>query len=159
MWGRALCGERVEKHNPFVWKERFSMLGAMALDEGIIASRVVEGSFTRELFLKFLHDNLLPCTNPYPAPRSIIVLDNARIHHSKEVVDLIESYGCCVEYLPPYSPDLNPIEQAWSVIKSYLRRIGLSYGSKAQQYYELYKACKVIIPEMTWGFFHHSGYI
>ncbi|KAG1777137.1 hypothetical protein EV702DRAFT_926733, partial [Suillus placidus] len=74
MWGRAFHGERVEKHNPFVWKERFSMLGAMALDEGIIATRVVEGSFTHELFIGFLHDDLLPCTNPYPAPRSVIVL-------------------------------------------------------------------------------------
>jgi transposase len=59
LWGRACRGERVEKHNPFVRKERFSMLGAMALDEGIIATRVVEGSFTRQLFLEFLRDDLV----------------------------------------------------------------------------------------------------
>lgn len=59
MWGGAFRGERVEKHNPFVRKERFSMLGAMALDEGIIATRVIEGSFTCELFLRFLHDDLV----------------------------------------------------------------------------------------------------
>ncbi|KAG2339649.1 hypothetical protein BDR05DRAFT_891333 [Suillus weaverae] len=59
MWGRAFCGERVEKHNLFAQKERFSMLGAMALDEGIIATQVVEGSFTCELFLGFLCDDLV----------------------------------------------------------------------------------------------------
>ncbi|KAG1872132.1 hypothetical protein C8R48DRAFT_566882, partial [Suillus tomentosus] len=59
MWGRARRGERVEKHHPFVRKERFSVLGAMALDEGFIATQVVEGSFTRELFLEFLHDDLV----------------------------------------------------------------------------------------------------
>ncbi|KAG1886270.1 hypothetical protein F4604DRAFT_1515202, partial [Suillus subluteus] len=59
MWGRAFHGEQVEKHNPFVRKERFSVLGAMALDEGIIATQVIEGSFTHELFLRFLRDDLV----------------------------------------------------------------------------------------------------
>ncbi|KAF9225129.1 hypothetical protein BS17DRAFT_700533 [Gyrodon lividus] len=66
--------------------------------------------------------------------------------------------GCWIEFLPPYSPDLNPIEQAWSVIKSHFQRQGISFYSAHSAYYELYKACKVITPEMTYGFFSHSGY-
>ncbi|KZP25005.1 hypothetical protein FIBSPDRAFT_734831, partial [Athelia psychrophila] len=62
-------------------------------------------------------------------------------------------------YLPPYSPDYNPIEQAFSAIKSYLRRKGLSFLTGHSLYYELYQACEVITPEMTWGFFSHSNYL
>ncbi|KIJ08665.1 hypothetical protein PAXINDRAFT_88541, partial [Paxillus involutus ATCC 200175] len=63
-----------------------------------------------------------------------------------------------LEYLPPYSPDLNPIEQAFSVIKAHLRRQGLGFYHSKSSYFELYQACKIVTPEMTWGFFFHSGY-
>jgi hypothetical protein len=59
VWGRAPAGTRVEKHNPFVRKRRFSMLSALALDHGIIASRVVEGSFRSDTFLEYLRDDLV----------------------------------------------------------------------------------------------------
>ena len=59
LWGRSQAGLRVEKHNPFVRKHRLSMLSAMALDKGIIASRVVEGSFTHESFAAYLRDDLV----------------------------------------------------------------------------------------------------
>jgi transposase len=59
LWGRTARGMRAEKHNPFVRKRRLSMLAALALDEGIIASRVIEGSFTRESFLEYLRDDLV----------------------------------------------------------------------------------------------------
>jgi transposase len=111
LWGRATVGERVEAHNPFVRKRRLSLVAAMALDEGIIASKVVEGSFHRDSFLEFLRDGVvstlayhlqtlwlitvfqLPMTTPYPGPRSVLVLDNARIHHAQEIEDLIHDYG------------------------------------------------------------------
>lgn len=67
--------------------------------------------------------------------------------------------GCRIEYLPPYSPDYQPVELAFSVIKAHLRRSGLSFFSKNAHYFELYDACNVITPEMTWGFFHRTGYI
>jgi len=98
-------------------------------------------------------------TTPYPGPRSILVLDNARVHHAQQIEDLIHDYGCRVEFLPPYSPDFNPIEQAFSVIKSHLRRIGLSFYHDKALYYEMYRACDTITAEMTWGFFRHLGYI
>lgn len=112
--------------------------------------------------------------NPYPGPRSVILLDNARIHHSDEIRELVASFGetsrkiatgttlitvtgCKIEYLPPYSPHYNPIEQAFSVIKSYLRRIGIGAYPTSAAYYELYSAFRIITPEMTWGFFRHCN--
>lgn len=65
--------------------------------------------------------------------------------------------GCRLEYLSPYSPDFNPIEQAFSVIKAHLRRIGMYRFPGNQLFYEMYRSCDVISPEMTWGFFAHSG--
>jgi transposase len=59
LWGRAAEGQRVEKHDPFVRKRRLSMVAALALDEGIIASRVVEGSFTRKTFMEYLRDDVV----------------------------------------------------------------------------------------------------
>ena len=59
LWGRAPVGKRVEQHNPFVHKRRLSMVAAMALDEGIITSKVVEGSFHRDTFLEFLCDGVV----------------------------------------------------------------------------------------------------
>lgn len=101
----------------------------------------------------------LPFMTPFPGPQSVLLLDNARIHHSDEVTALVHSFGCLIEYLPPYSPDFQPIELAFSVIKAHLRRSGLSFYTYNSHYYELYKACEEITPEMTWGFFRHTGYI
>jgi hypothetical protein len=69
------------------------------------------------------------------------------------------SLGCRVEYLPPYSPDYQPVEQAFSAIKSYLQWCELSFYMAGAHYYELYHACGQITPEMSWEFFQKSGYI
>jgi transposase len=114
----------------------------------------------------------IPLTNPYPGPRSVLILDNCNIHHADEIRELVEdqagehgcirnstellslSLGCRLVFLPPYSPDLNPIEQAFSVIKSYLRRYyhDLSLSVIAA-------ACRSITGEKAWGFFRASGYV
>ncbi|KAJ7577847.1 hypothetical protein C8J56DRAFT_798206 [Mycena floridula] len=98
LWDCGPVGHCVQEHNPFVCKSRYSLVGGMVLDEGIVAAWVVKGSYTRETFMKFLHEDVvrllstcflfapnsltnyfvqLPCTTPFPGPRSIIVMDNA----------------------------------------------------------------------------------
>jgi len=67
--------------------------------------------------------------------------------------------GCRIKYLPPYSPDYNPIKQAFSVIKAHLRQNSISFFQSDALYLEMYQACDTITPEMTWGFFAHSGYM
>ena len=56
--------------------------------------------------------------NPYPGDNSIIIMDNAKIHHDTDLISLLEGLGCHVVFFPTYSPDYNPIETAFSIIKS-----------------------------------------
>ena len=60
---------------------------------------------------------------PSLKPGMVLVIDNASFHKSKKIIDLVESVGCRVIFLPPYSPDLNPIEHYWAAIKSTIRKI------------------------------------
>jgi transposase len=63
----------------------------------------------------------MPLCAPYPGPLSVLVMDNARIHHGDEILELADRFGVQIEYLPPYSPDLNPIEEAFSQVKAFIR--------------------------------------
>ena len=70
--------------------------------------------------------------NPFPVPCSVLVMDNAQIHHNGRVANIVEAAGCLILYLPPYSPNLNPIEKGFSVFKSTLRRHeGLMTGGES----------------------------
>jgi transposase len=78
-----------------------------------------KGAWNRACFEAFLQDGLLPLLEP----GSVVVLDNARIHHGGEILALVERAGCSLLYLPPYSPDYNPIELVWSWIKHLVRAL------------------------------------
>ena len=69
------------------------------------------------------------CDNSYPGPLSVLVLNNAKIHHRGELLELSDRFGVCIMYLPPYSPDLNPIEEAFSQIKHFIRQNHDYYGA------------------------------
>ena len=60
--------------------------------------------------------------NPFPAPRSVLILNNAFCHRSQELKDICEEAGVVLEFLPPYSPDFNPIEESFSALKAWVRR-------------------------------------
>ena len=60
---------------------------------------------------------------PALKPGQTVIIDNASFHKSKKIIELIESVGCKVIFLPPYSPDFNPIEHLWAAVKSKIRRI------------------------------------
>jgi len=83
------------------------------------------GPINRDRFEQWVVEKLLPVLGEYALrqPRSIVVLDNATIHHSDEIVSLIESKGAIIAYLPPYSPDLNPIELMFSAYKRRFQRL------------------------------------
>ncbi|KAG2749003.1 hypothetical protein P692DRAFT_20654569, partial [Suillus brevipes Sb2] len=91
-YGRAPSGDRAQLTDVFVRGDRYSLCAAMTV-EGYIAAQVVEGSFDAQEFYDFVAEDVLPHMNPFPAERSIIVLDNCRIHHSEDLVDLVESAG------------------------------------------------------------------
>jgi transposase len=96
--------------------------------------------------------------NPYPAKHSVLVMDNARIHHNDDLVAAVEDIGGRVLYLPPYSPDLNPIETAFSAMKSWLRR----YRDFANYFDPKYLISVVLAqttPEIARKYFKESVYL
>ncbi len=93
-----------------------TILGAMSLN-GMEASMTIESATDRDVFLGFLDDVLCPVLRP----GQVIVMDNLSAHKVEGVRERIEACGASVLYLPPYSPDLNPIEKAWSKLKQGLR--------------------------------------
>ncbi|CAG8518813.1 17716_t:CDS:2 [Gigaspora margarita] len=82
--------------------------------------------------------------NTFPYARSVLILDNARIHHDDGLLEFLNAFGIRVEFLPPYSPDLNPIELAFSSIKSYLKRYQYFVESCSEHKYPLLVACSQI---------------
>lgn len=76
-----------------------------------------------QIFCTFVERNLLPQLLPFNGtnPRSVVIMDNESIHHVDDAIKLIEDTGALVHFLPPYSPDLNPIEEAFSKLKYFLK--------------------------------------
>jgi hypothetical protein len=85
----------------------------------------------------------MPLCSPFPGPLSVLIMDNACIHHGDEILELADQYGVRIEYLPPYSPDQNPIEEAFSQIKSFIWRNNNVFLSAEPHkiMYDLYVAC------------------
>ncbi len=100
----------------------WSVLPASTIDGYLPCTGIREGWFNGEAFFRWLADELLPLCSPFPAPKSVIIMDNASIHCNARIEELITSHGCEVRYLPPYSPDFNPIELSFSVLKAWIRR-------------------------------------
>jgi len=139
------------------------MLPALSID-GIIYSTIRQGSFDGPGFVDFIC-RLLPFMNPYPGPRSILVIDNCRIHHVDEVQELCDEHGVALRYLPAYSPDMNPIEESFSFVKAWIRRNGDQFreafesGETALLYIILYEALDRVTANDSHKWFEHSGYI
>lgn len=104
---------------------RYQILPAYCQD-GILLSRVYEGGTDAAWFEDFVEQLLHHC-RPYPEPKSVLVMDNATIHHSPRVRELCEAAGVVLVYLPPYSPDFNPIELFFAVLKSYIKQTWPTY--------------------------------
>jgi hypothetical protein len=98
--------------------KRLSMIGGLCQNK-ILAALVFEGSCTRSVFEVYIEQVLIPKLKP----GSVIVLDNAAFHHGGNIKKLIEDAQCELLYLPAYSPDLNPIEHWWALIKNKIKRI------------------------------------
>ncbi len=128
-----------------------TLLSSMSL-EGIGPSLAVEGPTNREVFETYVERVLSPALSP----GQIVVMDNLSSHKSSRVRELIEESGCDLLYLPPYSPDLNPIEEAFSKVKALLRK------AQARSREALVEAMGVALCAIgsrdAKGFFAHRGY-
>ena len=117
LYGRALSSQRAVDHAPLNTPQTTTVLSSIRLD-GEKAFTTYQGGTTGERFVQYLKKTLLPTLRP----GDIVVMDNMRSHHVKAVREILEAKGMKVLYLPPYSPDLNPIEKMWSKMKAILRR-------------------------------------
>lgn len=92
--------------------------------EGVVALETTTSTVNGEFFYDFARGNLIPNMLPFDGinPRSICIMDNASVHKTAEIVDLFAQCGIILLFLPPYSPDLNPAEESFSYVKSYLRK-------------------------------------
>lgn len=116
-YGRALRGERCIGQVPRNWGKNTTLMAAMTL-EGIQTAAVIEGAMDRPVFDRFVEQFLIPILRPGQK----IIWDNLSVHKSVDAEELIRAAECDVAFLPPYSPDFNPIEQAFSKLKAHLRR-------------------------------------
>jgi DDE superfamily endonuclease len=112
-WSRR--GERALCSVPRNWGANVSVLASMSV-EGMGECLAVEGPTTREVFETYLERVLVPSLRP----GQVVVMDNLSSHKGSRVRELIEERGCELLYLPPYSPDFNPIEEAFAKIKALL---------------------------------------
>jgi DDE superfamily endonuclease len=164
---------RVFTHAP----SRYSILPALSLD-GILHLDIQVGAYTAETFKNFV-SSVLECMCPFPERNSVIVMDNASIHKSNELKEMIEAQyvtshgsenlkliylyysGMCLIFLPPYSPNFNPIEEAFSSIKAWIWRDwnyiqGELIGNAHQIFVE---AVYTVMPEKVQSWFAHEGYL
>ena len=116
LYARAPGGRRVHDAVPGGHWKMLTILGAMD-HTGMLAAMTVEAATDREVFLAYLEEVLCPKLRP----GHVVVMDNLSAHKIDGVRERIEACGAQVLYLPPYSPDLNPIEKAWSKLKTALR--------------------------------------
>jgi transposase len=151
LYGRSPQGQRAYGSAPRNYGPNVSVLGALSLG-GLLTSGHVEGAIDGELFQLFVARALVPVL----WPGAVVVIDNLSLHKAAGVREAIEAVGARLIYLPPYSPDLNPIELAWSKLKSRLRKAAARTTKALQR--ALREAIAAISPSDAQGYFAHCGY-
>lgn len=150
-WARAPKGERIAESTPQGHWKVLTTLGAMSL-RGMLAAMTIEAATDADIFDAFIEQVLCPKIRS----GDVVVLDNLSAHKAADVAEKIAACGAELIFLPPYSPDLNPIEKAWSKFKQHLR------SAKARTAEALHKAIaealNTISPDNAQAWFRHSGY-
>jgi len=151
IYGWSRRGQRVCFEAPRNWGANVTLPSSISL-EGMGPSLAVEGATTKAVFEAYLKRVLAPALKP----GQIVVMDNLSSHKGSRVRELIEGRGCELMYLPPYSPDLNPIEEAFSKLKALLRKAGARTREALLE--AMGRALDAVTASDARGFFEHRGY-
>jgi transposase len=151
IYGWSRRGQRACFEVPRNWGANVTLLSSMSLS-GMGPSMAVEGPTTREIFEAYIERVLSPSLKP----KQIVVMDNLSSHKGSRIRELIEGRGCELLYLPPYSPDLNPIEEAFAKLKTLLRRAGARTRETLME--AMGRALDAVTASDARGFFEHRGY-
>ena len=138
LYARSTGGARIHETTPDGRWKILTILGAIST-RGMIATMTIEAATDREIFLAYLDEVLCPNLRP----GDVVVMDNLSSHKVTGVRERIEAAGAQLLYLPPYSPDLNPIEKAWAKLKQLLR------AAKARTKEALDQAIAQMLPMLT----------
>ena len=149
--GRALQGQRLKARAPFGhWKTQTFIAGLRC--DGLTAPWIIDRPMTKEIFETYVETQLAPTL----ATGDVVILDNLPSHKSEKARAILKDRGAWFLFLPPYSPDLNPIEMAFSKLKAHLRRIG------ARTIDDLWRAvgsiCDLYSPDECRNYFSAAGY-
>ena len=149
--GRSLKGERLNAKAPFGHWGTQTFIAGLKCD-GLIAPWVVDAPMNRSIFETYIETQLAPALNV----GDVVIMDNLSSHKSLRAESIIRERGAWLLFLPPYSPDLNPIEMAFSKLKAYLR------STAARTIDDLWKAigniCALFSPEECSNYFEAAGY-
>lgn len=149
--GRARKGTRLKASAPFgKWGTQTFIAGLR--HDGLTAPWIIPGAMDREAFDIYIETQLAPTL----APGDVVILDNLNVHKSVKAEALIRAQGAWMLFLPQYSPDLNPIEMAYSKLKAHLRK------AAARTFDALIQAigniCHLYPPDECWNYFVKAGY-
>ena len=149
--GRALRGQRLRGRAPFGhWKTQTFIAGLRC--DGLTAPWIIDRPMTKDIFEIYVETQLAPTLDP----GDVVILDNLPSHKSEKAKAILKKRGAWFLFLPPYSPDLNPIEMAFSKLKAHLRRIG------ARTIEDLWRAvgsiCDLYSPDECQNYFNAAGY-
>jgi transposase len=149
-YGRSQGGCRVVDKTPLNTPKSTTILSSIRMD-GSAVYEAYSGGTSGERFIEYLKNNLVPTLRK----GDIVIMDNMRTHHISAVREILEQAGMELLYLPPYSPDLNPIEKLWSKIKSILRKLKARTPETLLE--AIAQAFSCILPSDCVGWFRASG--
>jgi transposase len=147
--GRSPAGTRVHASTPGSWKN-VTLIAGLRLS-AVGATLAFEGATDQQAFRTYVEEVLVPAVQP----GDVVVWDNLRVHEDAEVIRALEAAGARVEPLPPYSPDLSPIEEMFSKIKELLRTLGARTVTAVME--ALGIALKLVTPSDIQGWFQHRA--
>jgi len=151
LYGRAPRGQRAVGSTPINYGQNLTLIGALS-SGGIEALLAIEGATDGEVFRAYTQRVLCPTLRA----GDIVVVDNLGAHKVSGIREAIEGRGARLIYLPPYSPDLSPIERCWSKIKTALRAIGARTRRELER--AIKRALETVTPSDALAWFAHCGY-
>jgi transposase len=151
LYGRTFGGQRLVDAAPHGHWSTTTMISALRFD-GSTADMVLDGATDGVAFGAYVEQVLVPTLRP----ADIVVMDNLAAHKMSAIVAAIEQTGAKVRFLPPYSPDFNPIEKMWSKIKAYLRKV--KARTKETLWQAIGDALRTVTADDALGWFESCGY-
>ncbi len=152
MYAHTPKNKRAVDSAPLNKPDTTTVLSSIRLD-GTIVYTTYQGGTTAKRFYDYIKDNLIPSLKK----DDVVIMDNMSLHHTKIVTKLLDDKNITYKYLPPYSPDLNPIEKMWSKMKAYLKKKKVRLVDKLS--YAVRSVLETVCISDCNGWFRSCGYL